>query len=41
MYGMNVALPFQHARWIYEVLLVVTLAMIIGVYYFARRKRVF
>lgn len=41
MYGMNVALPFQHAPWAYWMVVGFTVFMIIFIFWFARRKKLF
>lgn len=41
MYGMNVPLPFQHASWAYTAIVGFTLFMIIFVFWFARKRKVF
>lgn len=41
MYGMNVALPFQHEVWAYGSVTLVSLLVILGVYFAARRLKVF
>ncbi len=41
MYGMNVALPFQHESWLYGVIVVFTFLIIFVVYWLAKRFRVF
>jgi magnesium transporter len=41
MYGMNVDLPFQHEPWLYIVIVVFTLALILIVYWVAKRRHVF
>jgi len=41
MYGMNVDLPFQHAPWAYFMVVGFTVAVVIFLLWFARRKRLF
>lgn len=41
LYGMNVALPFQHARWAFGAMFFFTLGLTLFVFVFARRKRIF
>jgi magnesium transporter len=41
MYGMNVHLPLQWEPWFYWALNGIVLICIVGVYTFARRKRIF
>jgi len=41
MYGMNVDLPFQHAPWAYWMVVGFTVFMIIFIFWFARRKKLF
>lgn len=41
MYGMNVALPYQHAPWAYAVMMAVTIAVVLIVYLLAKRFKVF
>jgi magnesium transporter len=40
MYGMNVNLPFQHEPWAYGLIVVFTVMITLGVFIFARRKRI-
>jgi magnesium transporter len=39
LYGMNVPLPFQEARWAFPVMVVVCLVMIIGGYWLVSKRR--
>lgn len=41
MYGMNVALPFQHARWAYSAVLGIVILTVITVIIISRKKRFF
>lgn len=41
MYGMNVALPFQHAPWAYWMVVGFTVFMIVFVFWFARKRKLF
>jgi len=41
MYGMNVQLPYQHARWAFPVMFTFTVLLTAFVFIFARRKRIF
>ncbi len=40
MFGMNVALPFQHEPWAYALIVGFTVLTTFGVFVFARRKRI-
>jgi magnesium transporter len=40
MYGMNVPLPWQHDAHVYWIMNSLLLLLVIGVFYFARRKRI-
>lgn len=41
MYGMNVPLPFQHQPWAYYLVVGFTLFMIVFVFWFARKRKLF
>lgn len=41
MYGMNVPLPFQHEPWAYYLVVGFTLFMIVFVFWFARKRKLF
>lgn len=40
MYGMNVPLPFEHAKWAFEAIVGINLFVIALVIYFVRKKRI-
>jgi magnesium transporter len=40
MYGMNVALPFQHRSWMFEAIIAVNVSLILAIVIYARRKRI-
>jgi len=40
IYSLNIPLPFQHANWIFWVIMAVNLTLMSGVIYVARKKRV-
>lgn len=40
MYGMNIALPFQHQHWMFEALISLNVVLILAIIIFARRKRI-
>jgi magnesium transporter len=41
MYGMNIALPFQHEPWAYVLVVVFSITVCMLVYLVGRRKRIF
>jgi magnesium transporter len=41
MYGMNVALPFQHEPWAYPVISSISILVTLGVFLFAKKKGIF
>jgi magnesium transporter len=40
MYGMNVALPFQHRAWAFPAIIIVNISLILAIVIYARRKRI-
>jgi magnesium transporter len=41
MYGMNVALPFQHQPWAYAAIASVSVLVTLGVFLFAKKRGIF
>ena len=41
IYSMNVPLPYQHAHWMFWVIMAINVGLMIGVIQIARRKRIF
>jgi len=41
MYGMNVALPFQHEPWAYGAIAVTSVLVTLGIFFFAKKRGIF